>query len=318
MRALLPLCLFPILSTAPAFGWGCEGHQIVALIARAHLTPAAAAAVDQLLRESPIDPALRRFCRDRPDDPMADAATWADDIKYTEKTDLWHYVDIPLTVTSRTSLAPWCPPIGPAPPGEKTSRPGCVTSALEYELAILRDKSRSAADRATALRYVIHFAGDIQQPLHDSNNNDRGGNCTSMQFFAEDRPTNLHSIWDYKLIEHKLTLDKLTQPDYARQLDRQFASQAAPAAASGPVDWAWEGHQLALAVTYGDLSPSIPVEKTAAPLPTPDAVCDAETGKITAIHIAIGEKYFNQAMPVIGEQLAKGGYRLAALLNQSF
>ena len=58
---------------------------MVALIARAHLTPAASAAVDRLLRENPIDPALNRFCKDRPNDLMADAATWADDVKNTEK-----------------------------------------------------------------------------------------------------------------------------------------------------------------------------------------------------------------------------------------
>ena len=59
---------------------------MIALIARAHLTPAAANAVDQLLRENPIDPALSRFCKDRPNDLMADSATWADDAKNIEKT----------------------------------------------------------------------------------------------------------------------------------------------------------------------------------------------------------------------------------------
>ena len=68
---------------------------MVALIARAHLTPAASISVDQLLRENPIDPALSRFCKDRPSDLMADSATWADDAKTIEKTAEWHFIDIP-------------------------------------------------------------------------------------------------------------------------------------------------------------------------------------------------------------------------------
>src|SRR5277367_4546306 len=96
MRTLLVVILaLPILS-APAFGWGCEGHQMIALIARAHLTPEASAAVDNLLRNNPIDDAVKRFCKDRPADLMADSSTWADDVRTTEKTGPWHYVDIPL------------------------------------------------------------------------------------------------------------------------------------------------------------------------------------------------------------------------------
>jgi hypothetical protein len=306
--------LFALIATfipSAAFGWGCEGHQMVALIARAHLTPAVSAAADELLRQSPIDPALTRFCQDRPDDLMADAATWPDDSKNQEKTSVWHYIDIPLTVVSVTSLDPWCPPIGPSVDGK--NRPGCITDAIEYELGILRDKSRPVAERATALRYIIHFLGDIHQPLHDADNNDQGGNCTAMQFFAEDRPANLHAIWDYKLIEHELAQDKLSQPAYAAALNSRFSAKyadLAKARADDPVAWAWEAHAIALSTTYGLLQPGIPIET-----PDPKAVCNAERDKVQALHITIGEAYFAKTMPVIDEQLAKAGFRLAVLLN---
>jgi hypothetical protein len=314
MRAILPVLLLLLSSTARLFAWSCEGHQIVALIARAHLTAAAAAAVDLLLTQNPIDPALKRFCGaavdvTRPADLMADASTWADDVKYNpEKTAAWHFVDIPLTgpltTNSGTSLDPWCPPIGPSVNGKE--RPGCVTNALEYELSILRDKSRPHAERAKALRYVIHLVGDIHQPLHDSNNNDEGGNCTALHFFAEVPPAKLHAIWDYKLIQRDLASRHLTQTPYAKSLDRGFTSRTL-----NPVDWAWEGHQLAIEVVYGDLKPSIPLEA-----PTAHHDCPAETGKVAALDISIGQPYFDQALPVIYEQLNKAGYRLAALLNQ--
>jgi hypothetical protein len=318
MRSLLLITLTASMSCGSAFGWGCEGHQIVALIARAHLTPAAAAAVDQLLKQSPIDPAVNRFCKDRPPDSMADSSTWADDTKNAEKTGIWHYIDIPLTVApstadGRTSLAPWCPPIGQSVGGK--DRAGCVTNAIEYEWGILRDATRPAAERATALRYVIHFVGDIHQPLHDSDTDDHGGNCTAIQFYAEDRPANLHAIWDYKLIQHELNNKKISLTDLATELDLQYADNGKAWAEQkpDPVEWAWEGFALAKSVTYGDLKPSIPLEK-----PDPRADCNTERDKVAALHISISDDYFKQTIPVVNQQLAKAGYRLAALLNQTF
>jgi hypothetical protein len=313
MRRFLLLAFLAPLLPATAFGWGCEGHQIVALIARAHLTPAVSTAVDELLRQSPIDPALKRFCQDRPADSMADSATWADDSKNQEKTSVWHYIDIPLSVAAVTSIAPWCPPIGPSVEGK--NRPGCVTDAIAYELSILRDRSRPVVERATALRYVIHFVGDIHQPLHDEDNNDQGGNCTAMKFYSEDRPANLHAIWDYKLIEHQLALDKLTQPAYADALNARFSARfgaLTKGRADDAVAWAWEGHAIAISTAYGALQPEIPVET-----PGTKAVCNAERDKVQALHIAIGDAYFAKAMPMIDEQLATAGFRLAVLLNSA-
>jgi hypothetical protein len=314
MRAVLLICVSWLGAAAPLYGWGCEGHQVVALIARAHLTRAAAAAVDQLLSRNPIEPSLKRFCQERPADLMADAATWADDVKNAEKTGAWHYIDIPLTVNGRTSLAPFCPPIGSSVSGKE--RPGCITNAMELEESILRDKTRSEADRAAALRYLIHFAGDIHQPLHDSDNSDRGGNCTAVHFFSEKVPANLHAIWDYKLIQRELSNKHATAIAYARLLERKFSSQSRGwIRITRPVDWAWEGHQLAKTAAYGYLKPAVPFE-------TPDrrndndAACAAEREKVAALHIVIGGRYLEEVGPVIDEQLAKAGYRLAALLNR--
>jgi hypothetical protein len=134
-----------------------------------------------------------------------------------------------------------------------------------------------------------------------------------MQFYSEDRPTNLHAIWDYKLIQHELQKDKLTQPAYAAELNARFASKYPPIASARPDDpiaWAWETHGLAESVTYGNLEPHIPVET-----PDPKSVCAAERDKVTALHIAIGDTYFNKAMPVIEDRLATAGFRLAVLLN---
>src|SRR5580704_249434 len=142
--AILLLVALPALPGS-VFGWGCEGHQMIALIARAHLTPAASSAVDQLLRENPIDPALSRFCKDRPNDLMADSATWADDVRNVEKTGDWHFIDIPLAVNTGSDIMKWCVPVD--------GKPGCIVSAIDYEWALLRDRSQPAPVRARALRY---------------------------------------------------------------------------------------------------------------------------------------------------------------------
>lgn len=301
------------LSAPSAFGWGCEGHQIIALIAHAHLTSAVSTAVDRILMDNPIDPALSRFCQDRPADPMADSATWADDVKGPEKTAVWHYIDIPLALHQPASTGPYCPPIGPSVDGG--DRPGCVTDAMEYEWFILRDQARSSAERATALRYMIHLVGDVHQPLHAEDNDDRGGNCTALHCFGEDRPVNLHAIWDYKVIQHQLELKRMTQPEYAAELDNRFVGKWSEWSREKIdfIAWAWESHDLAEPVAYGKLKPPIPVQPLDA-----SATCDAQRDKATALNISVRDEYFSETMPAIDEQHAKAAYRLAALLNQSF
>jgi hypothetical protein len=300
------LAVLPI-STGSAFGWGCEGHQMIALIARAHLTPAASNAVDRLLRENPIDPALNRFCKDRPADLMADSATWADDARNIEKTAEWHYIDIPLAVQTGSDVMKWCKP---APDG----KPGCIVSAIDYEWALLRDKSQPAAVRAKALRYVIHFLGDLAQPLHAVDNHDRGGNCTGIRFFSQEKPENLHAIWDYKILARELEARKATQVQYAKTLDEDFVRSESK---TDVLAWAWDSHTLAASVAYADLKPPIPIASPNSGL-ADDAACTAERAAVAALHISIDDEYVSHALPVIREQLAKAGYRLAGLLNQTF
>lgn len=302
MRPILTLLAVLPLTTVSAFGWGCEGHQIIALIARAHLTPQASMAVDRLLRENPIDAALNRFCKDRGSDLMTDAATWADNARTIEKTADWHFIDIPLAIRgSGQDAMKWC-------------HSDCIVSAIGHEWALLRDTSQPAPVRAKALRYLIHFVGDLTQPLHAADNHDRGGNCTEMRFFAEGKPENLHAIWDYKILERDIDAKKETQSQYAKTLDAQFQPSESKV---DVLAWTWDSHALAATVAYGDLKPPIPMASPTSGTADQTA-CSAERATVGAQHIAIDDEYVNRALPVIREQLAKAGYRLAALLNQTF
>lgn len=314
------LCLLPLICGS-AFGWGCEGHQMVGLIARAHLTAEASAAVDKLLADNPLDPAQRRFCRDRPTDPIADSASWADDMKSQDKTFTWHFVDIPLAAERKDvpngDLSKWCEEVGPSVDGK--DRPGCLTSAIAYEWGILRDKSRPGADRARAMRYLIHFYGDLTQPLHDSDNHDQGGNCTRISFFGGERLENLHGIWDDRLLAREVTQRKLNQIEYAKGIDKEFIGKwkAWGESKTDINGWAWEGHEIARSVTYGKLTPPIPVADPALGQ-TDREGCNVERAKVEGLHVKIAAEYAAAAVPVIRQQLAKSGYRLAGLLNQGF
>jgi hypothetical protein len=321
MRTFAGFCLALPLVTGTAFGWGCEGHQMVALIARAHLTPRASAAVDQLLKENPLDPAQKRYCQNRPADPLSDIASWADDMKSVDKTFTWHYMDIPLAIDRKdvgtNDVSKWCDPIGPSVGGKDS--PGCLTNAIDYEWGILKDDSKPGPDRAKALRYLVHFMGDLTQPLHDSDNHDQGGNCTRIQFFQNERPDNLHAIWDERIIGRDLSRRKSSQTQYAADLDREFAGHWKEWGESkiSATDWAWDGHELARDVTYGKLQPRIPMAKAELGQTDRDG-CSLGRTNIEGMHIAIGDEYFAAALPVVRAQLAKAGYLLAGLLNQTF
>ncbi|HVY93254.1 MAG TPA: S1/P1 nuclease [Bryobacteraceae bacterium] len=310
MRVLLALAFL----TAPSslFGWGCDGHRIVAFIARTHLTQAASQEVDRILKAAPVDVSGSPYCPDPPADPMAAVASWADDVRGPAKNGAWHYVDIPRTVTERVSIAPWCPPI--APPADGKDATGCVVDAIEYFEKILGDKSRSDADRAEALRYIIHFTGDLHQPLHDVDDSDQGGNCDPVRFAGDENAINLHSLWDTRLLQAQMQKAAIgTAAEYAAILDTRFLSlyQAlSQEPAPDPEAWAWESNTLARTVVYGKLTPAIPAE----PQDT-TVTCPARRQTVANLQIVIDDSYAIPAERVADAQLARAGYRLARILN---
>jgi S1/P1 Nuclease len=304
---IFALALFFI---SPALGWWCEGHEAVAYVAEKHLTPAASAAVTKLLKAYPAE--APRACQDPTQDLMAIASTWADDVKKSEKTGPWHYMDIPMGLKKGDPEA-YCAPIGPSVNG--ADRTGCILSALRSMVNILHSEKESDEEKATALRYLIHFVGDLHQPLHTTSNNDGGGNCTPVQFFDDRKISNLHSVWDGQILNRDLADRKETLAQLADRVDREYASKEKSWIKDAPEfdKWAWESHLIADKVTYGDLEPKVPVEKY-----DPRPQCDVERDRFGALHITAGEAYEKAVAPVVEEQLAKAGYRLAAILNLLF
>ena len=149
----------------------------------------------------------------------------------------------------------------------------------------LNDPAITPDQRREDLMFLIHFIGDMHQPLHCADNKDKGGNDVKVEFFG--KPTNLHSVWDSGLLDRMGTQERL----FGRLLTESTGH--AKKWSKGTVeDWAEEAHKAAQKTVYGRLP------KAAAGTPVP-----------------IGAAYEKKADPLIREQLEKAGARLAAVLN---
>jgi hypothetical protein len=258
-----------------------------------------------------VDPALRRFCSSSTLPAFVEVSTWADDIRNQRKeTAGWHFIDIPLSA-KRYEANDACP-----------AASGCVTAAIRHQLDVLGSLSAGKPEQAEALMFLIHFVGDLHQPLHAADNADRGGNCVAVAVFDKKPGTsgssqsyrpNLHGAWDTDLVE---AVAHGREPAvFADALRAEFAGQIRRWR-RGPVDvdaWAWESHDLAIKTVYGKLPAKVPVEP-----PHPVESCaDHNMGKrMFDLHEEINDHYLKAAAPVIRRQLARAGTGLAMLLNE--
>lgn len=250
-----------------ADAWGPDGHRIIGHIAELHLTDKAKAGIKEIL-----GPELKIS-----DDSVA---SWPDHIRHDRpETGPWHYVDIPFDATSYD-------PQRDCPTGQ------CVVVQTEHFAKILGDANATMVTRAEALRFLVHFAGDLHQPLHcTERNGDKGGNLVRVTFLSEPEETNLHRVWDSSLIRSYLAEGDVLQ--YAERLNTGITPQQEKEWARGSIpDWAWESHQAAVAHTYA----SVPVQSA-------------------PVHL--GTEYVTGNQPLVEEQLMKAGIRLAVLLNDA-
>lgn len=315
----LALLSFALSMPAAAWAWGCDGHQAVALIAWKQLGLSAKKGIDGLLEANPIDPQLRRFCAPAGLPAIAEVSTWADDYRGTEAgraTGPWHYVDIPANLRSAGDPDAYC-------------AEGCVTRAIEEQLKILKSDAEPAK-RAMALRFLIHFVGDLHQPLHAADNNDHGGNCVPIFFFDITPQTatgreasgsynpNLHGIWDSAMLRDHMAHRDWTVEQLAEHLASQYGSRmdAWTKAPADPRAWAVESWGLAKRFVYGELPVFVRYEE-----PVKTETCDADNHigqRMYALHEVVNSRYENLSNHLIEEQLAKAGARLAKLLGSVF
>jgi hypothetical protein len=253
----LAVALVALLSCVPAaWAWGPRGHRIVAELAEAKLTPQARAAVQKLL-------AMRGAHH------LDEVANWADNLRDTDpalfrRTKRLHFVNF----HSRDCI--YDPP--------RDCRNGeCAVAAIGKYSAILANRANPPAERAEALAFVVHFVGDIHQPLHADYRHDAGGNDFQVRWHG--RGTNLHRVWD------SLMLDS-THLSAAQFTDRLATQHSRVAVGGTPVQWAEESCRI-----------------------------DRDGGVYPSSR-RIDAAYVDRELPIAEQRLRQAGARLAALLNR--
>jgi S1/P1 Nuclease len=311
----LALLAFP----QPTWAWHDTGHKEIALIAWEDLTPAARAKAIEVLKQHPrFDKDLQHGLPDGSSEDAANryvfavAATWPDLVRsqsnpmhtvYSHPE--WHYIDIPIVADGFT-----------APPAEtpKGDGPHDAVQALTKNVEILRDPAASAADKAVALCWVLHLAGDIHQPLHgadffspDYPKGDKGGNGMTI---LTDPPypnskQNLHAYWDSLPGEFKsfqmigyIASGVRSDPKLSRE---QFKDALA---VKDFAAWAQESHDIAVESVY--LHGTLKAAQT-----------DKSRGSAADIP-GLPPGYIEKAEQVAMTRVALAGYRTADLLNSVF
>jgi hypothetical protein len=274
---LLSCCVLAVAVTDTSlFAWGQQGHRLVALVAANHLSAIAKQNVSWMLgRET-----------------LGDIASWADDYRRgVVQTGPWHYVNIPATAKSYDRDRD-CPTQPGVMRGSRDDMwRDCIIDRLRYNEERLADARLDRADRAIALKFVVHLVGDIHQPLHASAIEAGGNGIRVKQFGSENCgsdparpvPCNLHSAWDVGLIMHRNLDDRA----FLAVLERRLTSERLLNKPVGtPADWAMESLTISNAIM----------------LPQQGSVDEA---------------YYTKGIGNIEERLALAGARLAQVLNRA-
>jgi hypothetical protein len=263
--------IFPVMKKSPLFfwvslfvvsvilvSWGVTGHRTVGQIAENHLTPKALAGVRDLLGS----------------ESLADVSTWADEVRGQDAfkaTGPWHYVDLPLGLSYEQFKSQ-----------VENMLESNVYSALVKQMALITDKNASREEKVEALKFVVHFVGDLHQPMHVSRAEDKGGNTIQLNY--EGQGTNLHALWDSKLIEHA----GMDYKQLAAACDHATPAQIRQWQSDPVIRWMWESYVITSKL-YAEI--------------------DSMRNR------SIGQDYYSAHWPIIVQRLEQGGIRLAGLLN---
>ena len=172
----------------------------------------------------------------------------------------------------------------------KGSTSDCVVDKIQEFAAELSNPATDQEEQVVALKFLLHFVGDIHQPLHSSDDMDRGGNSKKVSA-AGFRAGNLHHYWDTEFVDQLETDPKSIASDLIGHISH---TQASTWQAGSPSDWAMESFHVAKDDAYGQL-------------PQPSA---RGSYRLT-------DEYITTATNDVAQQLSKAGVRLAFVLNKA-
>ncbi len=255
-----PIYLIALLSLGILLSsWGPLGHQTVARIAEKHLSAHAKLAVAALLGN----------------DDLVAVSNWADEVRPTPEykhTAPWHYLNLP----SGLDYTAFCDALT----HQNTEN---IYTAITHCKSTLLDHNSTHEQKAEALKFLVHLVGDAHQPMHVSRAEDKGGNTIQVQF--DNKGTNLHALWDSKLIEHQGKTFEAMANDYDKPSDKEIKAWQHDAL----MQWLFESYKISTALYAG-----------------------VDKGN------KLGEAYYQEQIPVVEQRIEKAGIRLAGLLNDIF
>lgn len=270
--------LWTALAAPPALAWGAFGHRTVAAIAWANVRPQTRVRLADLLRQT------RRLntpeCAVR---TLADASTWADCVRkdgdrfhYASR---WHFQDEDI-----------CRPYDPQ---EDCAGGNCVTAQIERERKILSQPGRPVGERVMALMFLVHFVGDIHQPLHSADHaSDKGGNDLLVAGGQFDG-FNMHELWDVEVAQ--AAINSAPHPLVRGYSDADKARFGGGNAA----DWGRESWDLARGMVY--------------PAALGGDPCRANAPRFAHFD----QSALTHAAPVARTRIVQAGLRLARVLDEA-
>lgn len=249
-----------ILQAASAHAWGITGHRVVAEIAERNIKSSTRKKINKLIGHQ----------------KLAYWANWPDFIKSDEQwkyAGSFHYVNIPAQVTASNFLNQL----------EQTPNDQ-MYKKLEFFIHELKhNKQLSLETKRHYLYFIIHMVGDAHQPLHVGREEDLGGNKIEVEWFR--KKTNLHSLWDSKLIDY----EQYSYTEYADVLERRAQLHKKQWSSGTWADWLYDSYTQAN-VIYNS----------------------------TASGDSLSYRYHYDHKELLEDQLTKGGLRLAVVLNDLF
>tara|TARA_B110000902_G_scaffold251640_1_gene312130 strand:- start:4496 stop:5278 length:783 start_codon:yes stop_codon:yes gene_type:complete len=252
---LIPFLFFMKSSSDEAFFWGKNGHRATGKIAEKHLTRKAKRSIDKILKGQ----------------SLAFVSTYADEIKSDKKYNKyysWHYINMDLDQTYEQA--------------EKNPK-GDLVTGINTCIKILNDKNSSDDEKNFHLKMLVHFMGDLHQPMHIGRKEDKGGNSIQVEWFG--KGSNLHRVWDTNMIDDW----EMSYIELADNADDLSKIQIETIEKGTLIDWVNEVHVV-----------------------TNEVYNSVEKGE------NLRYKYSYNHFGTLRTQLQKGGIRLAKVLNDIF
>jgi len=242
------------------FSWGSTGHRVVGHIANSYLSGKAKRNIHKILGSESV----------------AISSNWADFIKSDTSfkyLDSWLYINVK-TGLNNAEFTKYL---------QEDTKTDAYTK-LNFLIGELKNPKTSLEQKRFYLRLLVHITGDIHQPMHVGSFEDLGGNRIKAFWFAD--ATNLHALWDSKLIEFQ----NLSYTEYSANINHLSKQQRREWQKQPMTEWFFESYQLA--------------DKLYAGIKTQEP--------------RLSYRYDFENVEMLNQQLLKGGIRLAGLLNEIF